>query len=366
MESDDAHIATPSDPELEDWPPTATSSAPTTPGSRRGGLSAPSSDYEPEPDFDLDEYFSGNTHDDEDAELGGGHTQGFATQTAFDAYFLHASKPARTSANVFTHLVPPLTPEEHATVLKRLQQDPRERERVLWRDAGARRTWFRRIQTELTEGFSVLLYGCGSKRQFLNAFAQDVARRGNHVVVANAFNPTFAFKDLLATIEQIPGVSDGLQTSAAAPTPFSGGGLDGQVQRIHAFFSREQAPELYIIAHNVEGPAFRAPKHRSALALLALAPHIHLIASVDHIAAPTRWSLSELFARKPDPTATATSHPPDVSSMRESPSRRPGVNSGVGPTRGFGWLWHDLTTLDRKSTRLNSSHSGESRMPSSA
>ncbi|KAJ2991091.1 hypothetical protein NUW54_g8287 [Trametes sanguinea] len=77
---------------------------------------------------------------------------------------------------------------------------------------------------------------------------------------------------------------------------------------------------LYIIVHNIEGAAFRAPKHRSALALLALAPRVHLCASFDHVVgAPLRWSLSELFARKP-----TAPRPHYVSSYRRGAgTRRP-------------------------------------------
>ena len=314
MDSEDAHMTSPSDDEqFEDWP--ATSSAPTTP-SRRGGVSVASSDYEP----DYDEDYALPEPD------AGEPSQGFATQTAFDAYFLHASKPTRTSTNVFSQLIPPLTPEEHAAALARVHE--REQRRVLWRDAGARRTWFRRIRMELSEGFNVLLYGCGSKREFLNAFAEDLSRRGNHVVVANGFNPSFAFKDLLLAIEQIPGVLD--QPSASGEAGAGGGGQEAQTQRIHAFFSSRDSPRLYLVAHNIDGNTFRAPKNRAALALLALAPHIHVVASVDHVAAPTRWSLAEIFARKPDPLSGTSA---------------PAEDGGVVPRRGFAWLWHDLTTL---------------------
>nr|VWP00002.1 ABC transporter [Ganoderma boninense] len=322
MDSEDAHMTSPSeDEQLEDWP--VTSSAPTTP-SRRGGVSVASSDYEP--DYDDNDYLP-----EPDA---GEPSQGFATQTAFDAYFLHASKPARTSSNVFSQLVPPLTPEEHAAALAKVHEREQGQRRALWRDAGARRTWFRRLRMELEEGFNVLLYGCGSKREFLNAFAQDLSRRGNenHVVVANGFNPAFAFKDLLATIEQIPGVLDHHPSASGEPgAGAGGGGQEAQTQRIHAFFSARDAPHLYLVAHNVDGNAFRAPKHRAALALLALAPHVHVVASVDHVAAPARWSLAEIFARKPDPPSGGSA-PPDG-------------DSEVVPRRGFAWLWHDLTTL---------------------
>ncbi|RDX52825.1 origin recognition complex subunit 2 [Lentinus brumalis] len=288
------------DEELEDWPV----SEPATPSRRH------LSDYDDE---------------DEDLLAPDEPSQGFATHTSFDAYFQQNAKPSRTSSNVFSALVPPLTPEEYAAVLSKLQADPRERDRVLWRDPKTRRACFRRFKTELHEGFNLLMYGYGSKREFLNAFAKDLARTGGHVVVANGFQPSFAFKDLLAGIERVPGVLDG-------PSSSSSSGMDAQVQRIHAFFSTEDAPDLYIVIHTIEGNAFRAPKNRAALALLALAPHIHVVASTDHIASAQRWSLSELFARKAEPSPAS-----------EQPE--PNSRTGVVPSRGFAWLWHDLTTL---------------------
>ena len=92
-------MASPSeDEELEDWPTTvsATSSAPTTPSSRRGGLSAASSDFEADADFD-DYLGAGLPAPEAEPEP----ERGFATHTAFDAYFTHAAKPARTSASVW-------------------------------------------------------------------------------------------------------------------------------------------------------------------------------------------------------------------------------------------------------------------------
>src|SRR5216683_2299407 len=39
--------------------------------------------------------------------------------TSFDVYFLHASRPSRTSSNVFSHLVQPLSADEYAASLSR-------------------------------------------------------------------------------------------------------------------------------------------------------------------------------------------------------------------------------------------------------
>lgn len=316
--------------ELEDWP-----GDPRTP-SRHFHRRALTDDEDLEDDPD--------EHDDlplPDAEE---PSQGFATHTAFDAYFQLASKPARTSANVFSALLPALSPEEFATALSTARSTERThglRPR-LWDDTRTRAAAYRRFRWELDEGFNLLFYGCGSKRVFLNAFAGWLAEEGAHVVVANGFQPSFAFRDLLGAIERVPGVLGDEGESSA-------GGLDAQVQRIHTFFSQprhspstasssredpEELPHVYIIVHNIEGAAFRAPKHRSALALLALAPRIHLCASFDHVVgAPLRWSLSDIFARKPDPAASPT--PADEQRPPRGPSRK----------RGFAWLWHDLTTL---------------------
>ncbi|KAH9945832.1 origin recognition complex subunit 2 [Epithele typhae] len=262
-------------------------------------------------------------NDDDDFLAQDGPSQGFSTYTSFDAYFQHTSKPSRTSNNVFSALVPPLTPEEYADVVKRLQTDTREQDLVLWRDPATRKTSFRRYRTELEEGFNLMMYGYGSKREFLNAFAQHLARKGEHVVVANGFQPSFAFRDLLDSIDRVPGVLDAPSSSGG-----SASGQDAHVQRILAFFSSQDAPRLFLVVHNIEGNAFRNAKNRAALALLALALRIHLVASVDHIAASQRWSLSELFARKSEPLDPA------------SPAL-----ADVVPQRGFAWLWHDLTTL---------------------
>ncbi|KAI0648364.1 origin recognition complex, subunit 2 [Trametes meyenii] len=282
-------------------------------------------------------------------------SQGFATHTAFDAYFQLASKPARTSSNVFSDLLAPLTPEEFASALTAHRDAEKDRIPKLWEDEHVLEASYRRFHMELEEGFNLLFYGCGSKRVFLNGFARWLAGEGGHVVVANGFQPSFAFRDLLDAIEKVPGVLGDEGESQAA-----GGGLEAQVQRIHAFFSQplptlpqtdaslspeepDDLPHLYIIAHNIDGPAFRAPKHRSALALLALAPRIHLCASFDHVVgAPLRWSLSETFARKP--FESGASHQGDPHPHPHPHPADPSAHSAA-PKHGFAWLWHDLTTL---------------------
>ncbi|KAL1947259.1 hypothetical protein VTO73DRAFT_14220 [Trametes versicolor] len=323
--------------ELEDWP---------------GDLRTPSRHFHRRALTD-DEDASASDQDEGDLPLLDAEepSQGFATHTAFDAYFQLASKPARTSANVFSALLPALSPEEFAAALSTARSTERTHalRPALWDDARTCAAAYGRFRWELDEGFNLLFYGCGSKRVFLNAFAGWLAEEGAHVVVANGFQPSFAFRDLLGAIERVPGVLGDEGESSA-------GGLDAQVQRIHAFFSQPrhspstasssredpaELPHVYILVHNIEGAAFRAPKHRSALALLALAPRIHLCASFDHVVgAPLRWSLSDIFARKPDAFSPSSPSPSAASAFRT-----PAPPRGPAQKRGFAWLWHDLTTL---------------------
>ncbi|KAH9890568.1 origin recognition complex subunit 2-domain-containing protein [Cubamyces lactineus] len=363
MLADDAYTSyADDDDELEDWP-----GDPRTP-SRRFHRRARTTDDEGDGEGDEDDDILYG--DDLDADDADEPSQGFATHTAFDAYFKLASKPARTSSNVFSALLSPVPPEDVAPVLA--APHARAAAPALWADARMCRAAYRRFRTELAEGFNLLFYGCGSKRTFLNGFAAWLAEEGGHVVVANGFQPSFAFRDLLGAIERVPGVleEDGAESGSGSG---SAGGLDAQVQRIHAFFSRpahelagedadanadededegegegedEGPPHLYIIAHNIESAAFRAPKHRSALALLALAPRIHLCASFDHVVGtPLRWSLSEIFARKPAPSTSSTTPSSSHGPTQDATTTTHTAAVGVAPKRGFAWLWHDLTTL---------------------
>ncbi|KAH0582006.1 hypothetical protein H2248_011663 [Termitomyces sp. 'cryptogamus'] len=237
-------------------------------------------------------------------------------ETAFDAYFKHNSTRSRTSANVFSSLVPPLTAEEYTegieSAAKGLNLEPLQPSILT---DSSRDLLFVRFMRELAEGFNLLMYGFGSKRRVLNDFATEYCAKAGHVVVANGFQPEFTFKDLLSSIERIPGI---LNTELSSTTP------ETQSKRIYDFFSAPGPRRpLYLIIHNIDAAPLRAPKAKSCLALLALNPRIHLVASIDHINAPLIFSTSESAARKPD----AHAPPPSV------------------PRRGFAWLWHDLTTL---------------------
>ncbi|KAK0206140.1 origin recognition complex, subunit 2 [Desarmillaria ectypa] len=228
--------------------------------------------------------------------------QALIVQTAFDVYFTHASSRPQTSANVFSSLILPLSSTEYAEAIAGLPDQ--QLNSVLLTDSKARNALFTRILRELKEGFNVLCYGYGSKRNLLNQFAVERCSKVGHVVVANGFQPSFGIKDLLNSIEAIPGILS---------LPASSTAIESQTRRISMFFSQpSQKRSLYIIIHNIDSPSLRTTKSKACFALLASNPRIHIVASVDHINAPLIWSSSEASSR------------------------------GDG---GFTWLWHNMTTL---------------------
>ncbi len=153
--------------------------------------------------------------------------QALIVPTAFDAYFTHTGSRPQTSANVFSSLIPPLSSTEYAEAIAGLPDQ--QLKSVLLTDSKARNALFTRIVRELKEGFNVLCYGYGSKRNLLNQFAIERCSKVGHVVVANGFQPNFSIKDLLNSIEAIPGVLSIPESSTA---------IESQARRISAFFSQ--------------------------------------------------------------------------------------------------------------------------------
>ncbi|TFY76968.1 hypothetical protein EWM64_g7044, partial [Hericium alpestre] len=162
-----------------------------------------------------------------------GHNNIISVETSFDAYFLQHAKPPRTSTNVFSQLVPPLSADEYAAAIEDKTFSPLpEIAHFSETVETVHRQQFPRFRRELDEGFNLLFYGFGSKRNLLNAFAMDHCRKHGHVVVVNGHQPHFALKDMISAIEQIPGV---------AQLPLPSQGLDTQLKRIIDFFAAAPA-----------------------------------------------------------------------------------------------------------------------------
>ena len=292
-------------------------------------------------DFTTDDDDNNNATTDEPSSL--------ATHTSFDAYFLHASRPSRTSSNVFSHLVQPLSPDEFAASLSRSfyplpfpstsstasdvdvpppppppAQGPLRRQAQLLESAH-HRTHIPRYLLELAEGFNLVFYGFGSKRRALNDLARACATTATvavhgyaaptHVLVLNAFSPSFSQRDIIAALARLPGAPQNVQgvaqfllsntttTTISSPSTSEGNNKKQQQQQRR----QRQKRRLILVVHNMDAPALRVGKTRALLGALASLRGVQIAGSVDHVHAPLLWTSTEMVAGR--------------------------------------WLWHDLTTL---------------------
>ncbi|GAA5916083.1 hypothetical protein JCM6882_008308 [Rhodosporidiobolus microsporus] len=315
--------------------------------------------------------------EDEQQDHGAGT---FVTASAGDAYLLYSTQTTRTTDTLLSTAVDPaFTLSSYASALRSfdsLDHPPFHAQR----DASAARVQraedrFPRWLWELEQGFNLLLTGVGSKRTVLNAFAENARRKGN-VIVVNGFDTSAAVGDLITALEDLVRLQGGAQEeedefdattttprkrkrggaaatpskkgkgrggapSQAASASYGGAGrvsaIESRARRLCASIRDAKASNpafrpIYLVLHSLDAPSLRLPKTVSLLALLAAQPHIHLVASVDHVRA------SLLF-----PTALSTARPPAASSS--SSSSAADLADLALTFRAFTFLYYDVSTL---------------------
>ncbi|KAJ8255303.1 hypothetical protein GJAV_G00203350 [Gymnothorax javanicus] len=136
---------------------------------------------------------------------------------------------------------------------------------------------FNKWMLQLHFGFSVLLYGLGSKKQLLESFRTSMLSDSVHMVI-NGFFPSITLKSILNSI-----TGEVLDHSGSFRTPMD------QVDFIVEAMRQDPDFHVYLIVHNIDGPMLRNEKTQQTLGQLASIPNMHLLASIDHINAPLVW-----------------------------------------------------------------------------
>ncbi|CCF57039.1 hypothetical protein KAFR_0C00440 [Kazachstania africana CBS 2517] len=159
--------------------------------------------------------------------------------------------------------------------------------------------WF-----ELSQGFSLLFYGIGSKREFLENFAihylspklkqvelhsQKKKENVNHsipCIIVNGYNPTCNYRDVYKDVSNILYPEELTRNE----TKYWGNHVILQIQKMIQFYKTQpQHIKLIIVVHNLDGPSVRKEAFQTMLSSLALIKQIAIIASTDHIYAPILW-----------------------------------------------------------------------------
>ncbi|CCX09626.1 origin recognition complex subunit 2-domain-containing protein [Pyronema domesticum] len=139
---------------------------------------------------------------------------------------------------------------------------------------------------ELSQGFNILLYGYGSKRKLLGAFASKVYTHPGSVVVINGYLPGLTVKDILTTLATAL-----LGTNHNARL---GVGMTEILHNILSLLDEPDARKVTIILHNLDGEALRNERSQATIARLVAHPKISLVASIDHIRAPLLWDAARV------------------------------------------------------------------------
>lgn len=125
----------------------------------------------------------------------------------------------------------------------------------------------------LNQGFNVLLYGLGSKKQLLETF-HSIHLMNETVMVVNGFFPSLTIKDILNTI-----CNDILNINMASRNYH-------EIVDAVKIYLHNNDMNIFLLIHNIDGVMLRNHKAQLILSRLASIPQIHLIASVDHIKTP--------------------------------------------------------------------------------
>lgn len=151
--------------------------------------------------------------------------------------------------------------------------------------------WFCQLQ----QGFSIFLYGYGSKKRLIETFARKYLAEFPTVVVlgyiphvsikqVSFFFHLFQILDLI--VRQVIGDKEKTFRTHS-----------GQVEYIRSSFADPHQSallpsRLFLLIHSLDGPSLRSFVAQSLLSLLAAVPQISLVASVDHLNASLRIFLS--------------------------------------------------------------------------
>ncbi|KAH8243988.1 hypothetical protein KR032_011914, partial [Drosophila birchii] len=200
-----------------------------------------------------------------------------------DGYFhSHASTKILTSDHTLDRLKNPRLAADRLFSLLSEMKLSAEHETSINAIMEEYRSYFPKWMCILNEGFNILLYGLGSKRQLLQAFHREVLAKQT-VLVINGFFPSLTLKDVLDSI-----TNEILDAGISPANPHEA------VDMIEEEFSLIPETHLFLIVHNLDGAMLRNVKAQAILSRLARVPNIHLLASIDHINTPLLWDQGKL------------------------------------------------------------------------
>lgn len=145
---------------------------------------------------------------------------------------------------------------------------------------------------ELSQSFSICLYGYGSKRILVNAFAKYLCSLSPNdppkILVVNGYTQTLTLRTLLTTLATL--IFD--CTTTTLPSKLGSQPREMLATLLDHLQSNPPDSPYYVFVNSLDAPALRRSPTPSLLAQLAACPHIHFLATCDTPNFPLLWSTS--------------------------------------------------------------------------
>jgi origin recognition complex subunit 2 len=222
---------------------------------------------ESEDEEDSEEDDDGNADNDNEHVGKHGVKRVTSKSSAYEDFFERAArkKKSLTSNNTLSRLMPTLTAQESTSLLASIPDNHADQIKKLH---DAHRQQFTQWKFEIDNGYNLLLFGYGSKRNLIEAFGREELADEMSVLVINGYFPNLSLDTILSQI-----------LSHFAPNIAVTG---DKLNLLHQHLS----DRLALLVHSLDSPILRLAKNQQILSSLASNKHITLVASVDHVNAP--------------------------------------------------------------------------------
>lgn len=198
----------------------------------------------------------------------------------YEGYFDQHKQREKISTTPFSR-APPI---DHAALIELNQVQPRGLEHIQQTLSQKYSSYFNQWALEIEQGFNLLFYGIGSKRELITDFVKFWDPEAA-VVVANGYNTALSLKEIINTC-----------VSCVVPEDVSSEWLRQPSERVILLteYLEQNKISLVLVIHNIDGQALRDAKSREFLCRIVASPSVSLVASVDHFNAPALWTAEQV------------------------------------------------------------------------
>ncbi|CAG8042571.1 unnamed protein product [Penicillium salamii] len=208
---------------------------------------------------------------------------------AHERYFFQNRAGPNKTSNATLNKVPLLTHEEYFEKLENYQDPCREEKEYL---LSLHHRSFPQWAFEFDEGFSICLFGYGSKRKLVDQFAEWIYNHrlsdsaNSPIVIVNGYTPGISIRTIFATIVTAVMGESAPTKLGAQPTE-----VLELLQSVLQSRPGDQEP-VTVLINSIDAPPLRRAANQALLARLAATPRIRVLVTADTPNFPVMWDIS--------------------------------------------------------------------------